>query len=496
MAIAPQDWADAGGLPAGRPVLGAVSAALEVLNRSEPGRSWALADGEVGEALALVGRLSASVDALLVTLLAEAKQRSLGSGDGWGPLDWARAQAPQLPTRVLSDADAVADAVGELRLEQVVEAVSDAVEQAPAPGGTSEERSSAGYLPVGKAAQIVRFHRSVRGMAEAAALEAVTATLLDAARGPCGMSEKDLAIAVRRTGDLLRPDRLVERDADVARAHRSLVKSAGPVGLSRYTLLLDAEGAAVVDAAVDALAKPSRDPETGERDPRTPACRRADALLDLVRRAVEAPGDLPRSSKATLVVTVPLQVLEGRLRGVGVATTRDRQDLTADTVRRMACDARVVPAVLGSEGEVLEQGRSERLFTAGQVRHLWLRDGGCTFPGCTKPPAWTDAHHLVHWLDHGPTDLDNAALLCRAHHTVVHRERYAGAVVRDEPGGPRVHWELVPGAYDDQVEAMRRAGSLRPRPVEPFESAASSESLRDAPAEEQRPLDDWPPQRP
>ena len=466
MAIAPQDWADAGGLPARRPVLGAVATALEVLGRSEPGRTWALADGEVGEALHLVGRLSATVDALLVTLLGEAKQRSLGAGDGWGTLDWARAQAQQLPDRALSDADAVAGAMSELRLAHVVEAVTDVIEGPRSGGDRAVGEAVTDYLPVGKAAQIVRFHRSVRGLADAIQLEGVTATLLEEARGARGAGEKVLAAALRRTGTLMRPDRLVEHDADVARAHRSLVKSAGPVGLSRYTLLLDAEGAAVVDAAVDALAKPSRDPETGERDPRTPACRRADALLDLVRRAVEAPGELPRSSKATLVVTVPLQVLEGRLRGAGVATTRDRQDLTADTVRQVACDARVVPAVLGSQGEVLAQGRSQRLFTAGQVRHLWLRDGGCTFPGCTKPPAWTDAHHLVHWVDHGPTDTANAALLCRAHHTVVHRERYAGSVVADDQGRPGVRWYLVPGAYDDQVEAMRRAGTLPRRAVE------------------------------
>ena len=479
MAIAPQDWFDAGESPR-RPVLTAVARALGSLEKSEPGRTWALADGEVGEALHLVGRLSATVDALLVTLLGEAKQRSLGAGDGWGTLDWARAQAPQLPDRVLSDADAVAGGMSELRLADVVEAVTDVIEGPRSAGASAVGEPVTDYLPVGKAAQIVRFHRSVRGLADAAQLEGVTATLLEEARGPRGANEKVLAAALRRTGNLLRPDRLVEHDADVARAHRSLVKSAGPVGLSRYTLLLDAEGAAVVDAAVDALAKPHRDPETGERDPRTPACRRADALLDLVRRAVEAPGELPRASKATLVVTVPLQVLEGRLRGVGVTTTHDQQDLSADTVRRIACDASVVPAVLGSRGEVFEQGRSERLFTAGQVRHLWLRDGGCTFPGCSKPPAWTDAHHLVHWFDHGPTDIANAALLCRAHHTVVHRERYAGAVVTDEQGRPSVQWYLVPGAYDDQVEAMRRAGTL-PRPA--VELDVDKADLGDPPVE-------------
>ena len=327
----------------------------------------------------------------------------------------------------------------------------------------SPDRSTAGAaLPVGKAAQLVRFHTSVRALADAGQLEEATALLLEASRGPDGLTERGLATAVRHTSNLMRPDRLVEHDSDLRRAHRSLVKGPGPMGLSRYTLLLDEEGAAIVDTAVDALAKPTPDPQTGDDDPRTPAARRADALLDLVSRAVVAPDGVPRQAKTSLVVTVGLDVLEGRTRGAGLTFAGDL--LTADTVRRLACDAEVIPVVLGSRGEVLEQGMAQRLFTRPQIRHLWLRDrGGCTFPGCSKPATWADAHHLVHWVDLGPTDVQNAALLCRAHHTVVHRERLSGAVV-EGPHGPRVSWDLTPGSYDDRLEALRLAGTL-PRPV-------------------------------
>ena len=128
--------------------------------------------------------------------------------------------------------------------------------------------------------------------------------------------------------------------------------------------------------------------------------------------------------------------------------------LTADTVRRLACDAQVIPIVLGSKGEVLDQGMAERLFNRAQIRHLWMRDQHCTFPGCSKPASWTDAHHLIHWIDDGPTDTWNAALLCRAHHTVVHRNRLAGEVV-DGPRGPHVRWDLSPGSYDSRLAAWR-----------------------------------------
>lgn len=493
MAIAPdldrQDSAP------GRPVLGAATTALDALSDSAPERLWALSDGEVTEAFAVLGRLRGSVDAHLVAVLAEAQGRGLGTGDGWGPVDWARAHAPQLPTRALTDLDTVAGAAadaaaGDTRLADVVEAVTAqadsrglAREQGVAggspgdgPDGNDERHAGdqgqdgtavhdaddppevgTGGLELGKAAQIVRFHRSVRGLAEPEHLAELTTITLRAARGTRPLSERGLATALRPAADQLRPDHLLERDADVRRAHRSLVKGPGPLGLSRYTLLLDDEGAAVLDTAVDALAKPTPDGQTGEPDPRTPAARRADALLDLLTRAATAPDGVPRQAKTQLIVTTTLATLTRQAHGAG--RTLAGQLLTTDTVRRLACDAEVIPVVLGSPGEVVDQGTTTRLFTPAQIRHLWLRDGGCTFPGCSKPARWTDAHHLVHWADGGPTDLTNAALLCRAHHTVVHRHRYAGGLTAT-PHGPTVAWDLVPGGYDDQLEALRKAGTI------------------------------------
>ena len=70
---------------------------------------------------------------------------------------------------------------------------------------------------------------------------------------------------------------------------------------------------------------------------------------------------------------------------------------------------------------LVELGRALRLFTPGQRRLLEQRDAGCSFPGCTTPPAWCQAHHVQHWSRGGPTDITNAALLCQRHHTHVHR---------------------------------------------------------------------------
>jgi hypothetical protein len=109
------------------------------------------------------------------------------------------------------------------------------------------------------------------------------------------------------------------------------------------------------------------------------------------------------------------------------------------SARRIACDAGIIPVVLGHHGEVLDQGAMERCFTLAQVRALWRRDQHCTFPGCDIPAAWCDAHHLIHWADGGPTDLSNAALLCARHHTIVHRDQLAGYVSASGPPPAAAH---------------------------------------------------------
>lgn len=100
-------------------------------------------------------------------------------------------------------------------------------------------------------------------------------------------------------------------------------------------------------------------------------------------------------------------------------------------LRRLACDADVIPIVLGGRGEVLDMGRRSRLATPAVRRALISRDGGCLFPGCTVPATWTEAHHVVPWYVDGTTDVNQMVLLCPYHHHAVHTGRW---VV--EPEGP------------------------------------------------------------
>jgi hypothetical protein len=115
------------------------------------------------------------------------------------------------------------------------------------------------------------------------------------------------------------------------------------------------------------------------------------------------------------------------------------------TARRLACDATLIPAVLGSAGEPLDIGRATRIVPAGMRRALVLRDGGCRFPGCDRAPQWTDAHHLTPWAQGSPTRLQNLLLLCRNHHTTVHEggwrinyDTTTNTVTAYRPGGQRL----------------------------------------------------------
>jgi hypothetical protein len=290
-----------------------------------------------------------------------------------------------------------------------------------------------GALSLGQADQLLRFVAEVGRVADPEAVEADLAVLVENAGS---LSERELATAIRYAARLLKPSARLEREEDVLRQARSLVKRPGPAGLAEYRLVLGPEGSAVVDSAVAALCAPVPGPD-GEPDLRPASLRRADALVSLVARAVASAGEVATTDRAQVVVTISLDRLTQELDARGGGVTGTGEVLSPVTVRRMACDAGIVPMVLGSRGEVLELGRAVRLFTRGQRRLLWQRDGGCTYPGCTMPQAWTEAHHVRHWAHGGPTDVSNAALLCQRHHTVVHG-RGLTATVTDT----RVTWHL------------------------------------------------------
>lgn len=154
------------------------------------------------------------------------------------------------------------------------------------------------------------------------------------------------------------------------------------------------------------------------RDDRTATQRRADALVEVCRLALNT-TELPRNGgdRPQVVVSIPYDVVRREL-GAGTLDNGDR--VTPESARRLACDCRLLPIVLDGKGQPLDVGRTRRLVGATLRQALVARDRGCTFPGCDRGPRWTDAHHVVSWAAGGPTALGNLALLCQTHHTDIH----------------------------------------------------------------------------
>lgn len=162
------------------------------------------------------------------------------------------------------------------------------------------------------------------------------------------------------------------------------------------------------------------------RDRRDAGVRMWDALVEACTR-LQSVDALPRDHGMTtrlLVITSYDHLSEGL--GEGLLPSGDR--LSAAAVRRLACDAEIIPAVIGAESQVLDVGRAQRLVTNPIWVALVLRDRCCAFPGCTRPPIACDAHHIQHWADGGATSLDNLILLCRRHHTLTHHTPWTVAI--------------------------------------------------------------------
>ncbi|MGW6172905.1 DUF222 domain-containing protein [Arthrobacter sp. NPDC055138] len=183
-------------------------------------------------------------------------------------------------------------------------------------------------------------------------------------------------------------------------------------------------------------------------DPRSFAQKQLAGLVAGCVVALSA-GRLPATGghRAQIMVTTGYKELAGKL--TGPAHPVFGHPVSAKTVRRLACDASIIPVVLGSQSEVLDLGRASRFFTPAVRKALAVRDCGCAFPGCTMPAVWCEAHHVVPWYRGGRTNVNNGVLLCIFHHDLVEQGDWEIAV---EDGIP---WFIPPG-YVDPHRRRRR----------------------------------------
>jgi hypothetical protein len=274
----------------------------------------------------------------------------------------------------------------------------------------------------------------------------------------------------RRILDTVDPAASEAREAELLRKQEERAYNARAFNLSPDHLTgrvkvsgwLDGESAAIVRAAIDPLCAPgmsrlrlgssagsTADAEVPDVvDDRAPAQRRADALVDVCRLAL-ATGELPDNGgeRPQLAVMAELDVLTGQLKA-GALETGER--LSPEAVRRIACDSRLLPGVMDGSGLILDLGRERRLWTGAARKAILLRDRGCVFPGCDRPPRWTDIHHVTQWQHGGGTDRDNGVAFCGHHHRVIHQGHWQVRIASD--GLP----ELIPPAYVDRQRRPQR----------------------------------------
>src|SRR3954453_21312188 len=228
-------------------------------------------------------------------------------------------------------------------------------------------------------------------------------------RHATSLNASELARAGRHLVEVVDPDGVdrrleaaLERDHRAALLTRYLTISEDRAGGVRVRGRGSAEDGALLKAALMPLTcpEPVIDPESGEQypDPRDHGTRLWDALVTTTRHALAT--DRPPQTHATparLLVTLDHQTLRDQVDAVGMGVPADGTVLPPGVLRRLACDAEVIPAVLGTHSEVLDVGRVHRRVTPAIWTALVIRDRHCTFPGCTRPPLMCPAHHLRHW---------------------------------------------------------------------------------------------------
>jgi hypothetical protein len=408
-------------------VVGAVSEleiAVNTARKSVENDLWSCSGEQVGELLGQVHRLRAQVESMELVLVREVVSRGIpadvGAVDPRAYLMGALTMSPAEATVMVKLAEALGG-----RLADTGAALAE--------GAICRDRAWA-ILDV------------VKGLPPVASPEQqaeVEEILLESA---AELNARDLRGLRKVMAAYLDPDGVEPRE-EAARRKRSAHLRPNGDGTTTLKWTDSDEQMARLQAALEPLSAPQPGLD-GESDRRDAAVRRADALADLVAMVLRH-GDLPtsRGARPHLIVTVTGQAFTA---GKGLGITASGEHLSAAAVRRISCDADLTAIRLDTNGVPLSMGRSRRTVSPQQWQALVVRDRGCVFPSCDRPAAWCDAHHLWHWAEGGPTELENLALVCGRHHEAIHHGGWEIALAAD--GRP----ELRPPPWRDPDRRPRR----------------------------------------
>ncbi|MPY80416.1 MAG: DUF222 domain-containing protein [Actinophytocola sp.] len=417
---------------------------------------WQSSDEELTAALRMAGELRNRAEAVTAAVLAEMSSRGVFATYGYPSL-----VALQRDLLRVSTTEAKKRSTRAELLHPTREGASEHAAVAP----LTAQAAGEGVLNPGQVDAIAEVMNAVPADIDAAERAGYEKILVD-------LAQQATPMVLRRAGRhllaRLDPDGAEPRDEELAEPERELVWSWNRDNKLKLKATLDSESGQLLETLLSALSKP-RPRVDGLPDQRTAGQRQGDAfaeLLEYTQRATERPTE----AGETPVVTVSMSLNQLLRRNTTSGSVPTAPDLFADTptlnwecpvtaeqARRLACDARIVPAVLGSNSEILDLGRETRTATRAQRRALAARDGGCVM--CSRTVRWCQAHHMVPWEHDGSSDVDNLCLLCSACHRLVH---HAGWEVRMAAGGGP---ECLPPAWLDPAREPRRLTAPHTEPL-------------------------------
>jgi Domain of unknown function (DUF222)/HNH endonuclease len=213
---------------------------------------------------------------------------------------------------------------------------------------------------------------------------------------------------------------------------------------------LDADLGAETGELLATALRLAHSPDVPGEPARTPASRRADALGDICRHFLDH-QHTRRGGRHRPHLNVVLELDRYRALAASGAATVDGTRLDRTTVDRLLCDAALHRTLTQGRSAIIDYGTATRTIPAPLFNALVMRDQRCRFPGCDRPAAWCEGHHVRPWLFGGPTQLSNIALLCSRHHHLLHT--------------PRWHAKLLPDATLEVTDPTGHVRTSHPPPT-------------------------------
>jgi hypothetical protein len=415
------------------PAVAALATMVAGLDAFADASLWSMSTAEVGQLVVAAERIARRVSAMQVAVLAQADRSGIADQTGSSSTPVWLHNVADLPV-----------GVGRARL-----ALHQALASRPVVGAAF----NAGDIGFETATSVCSAIDTLPAGVPAAMYTQIEELLVEIARdeGTKAVVQRSMEIAER-----FDPDGFDKQESNV-RSQRWLQLIRQHDGTVKLRGCLDKESAALALAVLDPLAAPLPTVD-GVPDTRVPERRNADAFMQLCQLATPALPEV-RGERPHMFVTTTLDSLQRKV-GSALGSLEGGYLIGKSALRRIACDANIIPVVLGSAGQPLDIGRSTRIVNQGLRRALILRDEGCAFPGCDRPPLWCDAHHVDHWGDGGPTSLCNLALLCVHHHDRVHKDGWTIKMIDGRP------W-FIPPAWIDPQQRPRLHSRYRVRQLDP-----------------------------